>query len=75
MVTVGSDHIIIGANRRFQTNSYRFLTNVEVKETGKFLLHIELTRAFFKLADQEHLLVPLQQQLFVVSFRFRRSMG
>ena len=75
MVAVTGDHrILVAVERRLQTHRHGFLADIEVAETADQAEAVKLARLFFEAADQEHLLVEIQQ-LFLGSLERLRFGG
>ena len=61
VAVAGNDAVLAGFKRRLQADRHRFLANVEVTEPADQPEAIELAGLFLEPADQQHLLVEMQQ--------------
>lgn len=60
MVAVRGNNIVVGAHRADAADGNCFLTVIKMAEAADFLLLVRLSAACFKLANQGHLLIPLE---------------
>ena len=62
MVAIAGDHaVLVGIERRLQPDRDRFLADVEVAEAADQAEAVELAGLLLEPADQQHLLVEVQQ--------------
>src|SRR5262245_27827622 len=57
----GNDAVTTHLHRRLQSDRYRFLADVEVAEAANQSEAIELAGALLEAADEQHLLVEIEQ--------------
>ena len=65
VVAIGGDDMVAFAQRRHRADSAGFVPAVEVQiDAGDALLFVEPMAGFFKLPNQHHLPVPVQEHVF-----------
>src|SRR5690606_8128791 len=69
VATVGRNHRVFGAQNRHGACYHGLLADVEVAKSTDFLLSVQLTGFFFKLAHEQHGLIPLQIRFFFYGCR------